>query len=118
MCMGNIASDSCGCQLPPSPRRRQAGVCVAQTGSDAAANLVVTLARITMAGPDHRHQSFGLGGKRGAYMRQVFESVTDVSLWLASQGFMVALLVSLIPYALITFPVQYWIRRLLAKHEF
>ncbi len=51
-------------------------------------------------------------------MRQVFESVTDVSLWLASQGFMVALLVSLIPYALITFPVQYWIRRLLAKHEF
>lgn len=51
-------------------------------------------------------------------MRQVFESVTDVSLWLASQGFMVGLLVCLIPYLLITFPVQYWIRRVLAKHEF
>ena len=51
-------------------------------------------------------------------MRQIFESVTDVSLWLASQGFFVALVIGLIPYLLISFPVQYWIRRLLRKHEF
>lgn len=51
-------------------------------------------------------------------MRQIFDSVTDMSLWLASQGFFVALLVSLIPYLLIAFPVQYGIRRLLVKHEF
>lgn len=50
-------------------------------------------------------------------MRQIFDSVTEVSLWLASQGFFVALLVSLIPYALITFPLQYGIRRLLARHQ-
>ncbi len=40
-------------------------------------------------------------------MRQVFDSVTDVSLWLASQGFFVTLLLVLIPYAIISFPVQY-----------
>ena len=51
-------------------------------------------------------------------MRQVFDSVTDVSLWLASQGFFVTLLLVLIPYAIISFPVQYGIRRLLRKHEF
>ena len=51
-------------------------------------------------------------------MRQLFASVTDVSLWLASQGFFVALVIGLIPYLLISFPVQYWIRRLLRKHEF
>lgn len=51
-------------------------------------------------------------------MRQIFESVTDVSLWLAAQGFFVALIIGLIPYLLISFPVQYWIRRLLRKHEF
>ena len=51
-------------------------------------------------------------------MRQIFDSVTDVSLWLASQGFFVTLIVSLIPYLLIAFPVQYGIRRLLVKHEF
>jgi hypothetical protein len=51
-------------------------------------------------------------------MRQVFESVTDISLWLASQGFIWALLISLIPYIIITFPLQFWIRRLLAKHQF
>ena len=49
---------------------------------------------------------------------RIFDSVTDVSLWLASQGFFVALIIALIPYALITFPVQYWIRKLLKKHEF
>ena len=38
---------------------------------------------------------------------RIFDSVTDVSLWLASQGFFVALIIALIPYALITFPVQY-----------
>jgi hypothetical protein len=51
-------------------------------------------------------------------MRQIFDSVTDVSLWLASQGFFVTLLLVLIPYAIISFPVQYGIRRLLRKHEF
>ena len=50
-------------------------------------------------------------------MRQIFDSVTDISLWLASQGFMVALLIALIPYLLITFPIQYWIRKLLTKYE-
>ena len=49
-------------------------------------------------------------------MRQVFDSVTDISLWLASQGFLVTLVIALIPYTLITFPVQYWIRKLLVKH--
>jgi len=51
-------------------------------------------------------------------MKLVFEHVTDVSLWLASQGFLVTLLITLIPYLLITFPVQYGIRKLLAKYEF
>jgi hypothetical protein len=51
-------------------------------------------------------------------MRQIFDSVTDLSLWLASQGFFVALAIALIPYVLLTFPVQYWIRKLLRKHEF
>ncbi len=51
-------------------------------------------------------------------MRQIFDSVTDVSLWFASQGFFITLILALIPYALITFPIQYWIRKLLAKHEF
>jgi cytochrome bd-type quinol oxidase subunit 2 len=50
-------------------------------------------------------------------MRIVFDSVTDLSLWMASQGFLVAFLITLIPYALITLPIQYGIRRLLAKHE-
>ena len=50
-------------------------------------------------------------------MRLIFDSVIDVSLWLASQGFIVALLVALVPYLLIAFPVQYWIRALLKKHE-
>ena len=35
-------------------------------------------------------------------MRQIFDSVTDVSLWLASQGFFVTLLLVLIPYALLS----------------
>ena len=52
------------------------------------------------------------------FMREVFETVTDVSLWLASQGFIVALAIILIPYLLISFPLQYWIRKLLRKHEF
>src|SRR5471030_386888 len=51
-------------------------------------------------------------------MRQIFDSVTDISLWLASQGFFVTLLIVLIPYVVISFPVQYWIRKLLKKHEF
>jgi len=51
-------------------------------------------------------------------MRLVFDSMTDLSYWLASQGFLTAFLVTVIPYAIITFPVQYVIRRLLAKHEF
>ena len=51
-------------------------------------------------------------------MRQVFDSVVEVSLWLASQGFFVTFIIVLIPYAVITFPVQYWIRKLLAKYEF
>src|SRR5450631_719415 len=51
-------------------------------------------------------------------MRQFFDAVTDVSLWLASQGFFVAFAIALVPYALISFPVQYWIRKLLRKHEF
>ena len=50
-------------------------------------------------------------------MRQIFESVTDVSLWLASQGFIVTLMIVIIPYFLIAFPVQYWIRKLLVKHD-
>src|SRR6185295_14657781 len=52
------------------------------------------------------------------HMRQIFDSVTDVSLWLASQGFFITLIIVLVPYALISFPVQYWIRKLLKKHEF
>lgn len=51
-------------------------------------------------------------------MRQLFDTVTEVSLWLASQNFFVCLLAILVPYAVITFPVQYWIRKLLARHEF
>ena len=51
-------------------------------------------------------------------MRQLFDTVTEISLWLASQNFFVCLLAVLVPYAIIVFPVQYWIRRLLAKHEF
>ena len=51
-------------------------------------------------------------------MRQLFDSITDVSLWLASQGFFPALAISLIPFALIAFPIQYGIRKLLRKYEF
>ncbi len=51
-------------------------------------------------------------------MRQIFDTVTEVSLWLASQGFFMTLILVLIPYVLIAFPVQYWIRKLLKKHEF
>ena len=51
-------------------------------------------------------------------MRQVFDTVTEVSLWLASQGFFATLLLVLIPYVIISFPIQYWIRKLLRKHEF
>ncbi len=51
-------------------------------------------------------------------MRQLFESITDVSLWLATQGFFPALAIALIPYLVIAFPVQYGIRKLLKKYEF
>lgn len=51
-------------------------------------------------------------------MRHLFDTITEISLWLASQNFFVCLLFILIPYATITFPVQYWIRRLLKKREF
>jgi len=51
-------------------------------------------------------------------MRQIFNSVSDLSLWLAAQDFFVVLAIALIPYVLITFPIQYWIRKLLRKHEF
>lgn len=50
-------------------------------------------------------------------MRPIFDSVTEISQWLAAQGFMVALSITLIPYLLITFPVQYCIRKLLTKYE-
>jgi hypothetical protein len=50
-------------------------------------------------------------------MRQIFDWVVEISLWLASQGFFVALLIILIPYALISFPVQYWIRKALARNQ-
>jgi len=51
-------------------------------------------------------------------MRQIFNSVSDLSLWLAAQDFFVVLAIALIPYVLITCPIQYWIRKLLRKHEF
>jgi len=51
-------------------------------------------------------------------MRQLFDSITDISLWLATQGFFPALAIGLIPYLLIAFPVQYGIRKLLRKYEF
>lgn len=51
-------------------------------------------------------------------MRQLFDTITEISLWLASQNFFVCLLFILIPYAIITFPLQYWIRRVLKKREF
>lgn len=51
-------------------------------------------------------------------MRHLFDSITDVSLWLATQGFFPALAISLIPYLLIAFPIQYGIRKLLKKYEF
>jgi uncharacterized membrane protein len=51
-------------------------------------------------------------------MRHVFDTVVEISLWLASQNFFAALLLILIPYVFISFPVQYGIRRLLKKHEF
>jgi hypothetical protein len=51
-------------------------------------------------------------------MRQLFDSITDVSLWLATQGFFPALAIALIPYLLIAFPVQYGMRKLLRKYEF
>ena len=51
-------------------------------------------------------------------MRSLFETITEISLWLASQNFFVCLLFILIPYALIAFPLQYWIRGLLKKREF
>jgi len=60
----------------------------------------------------------GEAAKREELMRQLFDSITDVSLWLASQGFFPALAISLIPFALIAFPIQYGIRKLLKKHEF
>ena len=50
-------------------------------------------------------------------MRQVFDMVTEISQWLAAQGFLVALVLTLIPYLVITFPVQFGIRKLLAKYE-
>src|SRR4051812_22334370 len=56
--------------------------------------------------------------QEGGRMRNLFDSITGISLWLASQNFFVCLLFILVPYAVITFPVQYWIRRLLKKHEF
>jgi hypothetical protein len=51
-------------------------------------------------------------------MRQLFDTVVEVSLWLASQGFIVALAITLVPYLLIAFPVQALIRKALAKREF
>jgi hypothetical protein len=51
-------------------------------------------------------------------MRHLFGWITDISLWLASQNFFATLLFVLIPYAIITFPVQYWIRKVLKKREF
>jgi hypothetical protein len=51
-------------------------------------------------------------------MRQVFDSVVDISLWLASQNFFVAFVITMVPYVLISFPVQFWIRKLLVKYEF
>ena len=50
-------------------------------------------------------------------MRQLFDTVTEISLWLASQNFFVCLLAILVPYAIIVFPVQYCIRKLLAKRS-
>jgi len=51
-------------------------------------------------------------------MRQLFESITDVSLWLATQGFFPALAVILIPDLVVAFPAQSGIRKLLRKYEF
>lgn len=51
-------------------------------------------------------------------MRHLFDTITEVSLWLASQNFFATLLLVLIPYVIITFPVQYWIRKVLKKREF
>ncbi|MEO7725623.1 MAG: hypothetical protein ABIS45_00025, partial [Burkholderiales bacterium] len=51
-------------------------------------------------------------------MRQVFDSITEMTLWLASQGFFVTLLFVLIPYVILAFPIQYWIRKILKKYEF
>jgi len=50
-------------------------------------------------------------------MRQVFDSVTELSYWLASEGFFVALAITLIPYILITFPLQHGIRKILRKYD-
>ncbi len=50
-------------------------------------------------------------------MRTLFDSITEISLWLASQGFFVTFLMIMIPYLVITFPVQHAIRRVLKKHE-
>ncbi len=51
-------------------------------------------------------------------MRHLFDTISEVSLWLAAQNFFTTLLLVLIPYVFISFPVQYWIRRLLKKYEF
>jgi hypothetical protein len=51
-------------------------------------------------------------------MRHLFDTITELSLWLAAQNFFVTLLLVLIPYVFISFPIQYWIRKLLKKHEF
>jgi hypothetical protein len=51
-------------------------------------------------------------------MRHLFDTITEVSLWLASQNFFATLLLVLIPYVIITFPVQSWIRKVLKKREF
>ena len=49
--------------------------------------------------------------------RIVFDWVTEGSLWLASQGFFITFLLVMIPYLVITFPVQHSIRRLLKKND-
>ena len=49
--------------------------------------------------------------------RIFFDWVAEISLWLASQGFLVTFVVVLIPYLFITFPVQNVIRRLLKKND-
>src|SRR3982751_930015 len=51
-------------------------------------------------------------------MRHLFGWITDVSLWLASQNFFETLLLGVLPYAILSFPIQYGIRKILKKFEF